>query len=279
MGPLLEYKEEALEQFAVRVRSIVPSTPDAVLLQEVSRSAATYVAGALSGRLDVEVVMGARPIDLTGPSEPGGPEVAGDTAVLLNSTSLAGVASGSISTSYDDADRAPDRPYRTKKHRFVQAKTLTGNKTVQLVSVHFIINKWLHSEDVCFCYKRVWTDRIARRMQDRMPSANTVNVIAGDFNNRRCTPRREKVVCTTTPFWHSLTAKWGYTDAVFDFHGTSDERIRRQGQGGPGRSGRIDYIFTTGRVSKASHDINYRAGVADPHFYSDHPLVWAELEI
>jgi hypothetical protein len=66
----------------------------------------------------------------------------------------------------------------------------------------------------------------------------------------------------------------GYTDAVFARHRSSAAALREQSRKGRHVTRRIDYLFVRGRVFDASHDTNYDARLGEPHFYSDHRLVW-----
>lgn len=266
--------------FADRVASILPHAPDALLLQEVDRPNASKLAAQLSEKLPFTYAVKAAPNDPVVDKSSGTEDVVGDTAIILNTTTMKALERpGLISTRYRADDRAPQTKPKAKQHVYLVAGQRGGSLKVAMSSVHFVPAERLASPIVGFCYKGQWTQKIVRLLSGRYPTARHLHVIAGDFNNRRCLATTETVQCDTWPFWFALVHKWGFDDAVFAVHGKSDETLREQYRKGATYSKlRVDYIFTTGALMDASHDTTYGAIPSDPGFYSDHRLVWALIE-
>jgi hypothetical protein len=264
--------------FADRVASILPHAPDAVLLQEVDRPNASNLAAQLSERLPFAYAVKAAPNEPVVDKSSDKEDVVGDTAIVLNTTTMRALERpGVISTRYRADDRAPGTKPRAKQHVFLAAGERGGSLKLAMASVHFVPAERLASPIVGFCYKGQWTQKITRLLSGRYPGR--LHVIGGDFNNRRCLATTETVQCDTWPFWFALVHKWRFKDAIFAVHGTSDETLREQYRKGTGYSKlRVDYIFTTGTVVDASHDTTYGAIPGDPGFYSDHRLLWSLIE-
>lgn len=264
--------------FADRVASTLPYAPDAILLQEVDRPYTSAVARQLSERLSINYVVKAAPNDPVVDRSSNREDVVGDTAIVLNDTTMRALERpGLVTTRYRADDGAPGVKPRAKQHVYLLAGRRGGQSKVAMASVHFVPDIRITSRTVGFCYKGQWVQKITRLLSGRYPMAT--HVIAGDFNNVRCVAKPETVVCETWPFWFALARKWGYRDAIFSVHGKTDEMLREQYRKGDGFAKvRIDYIFTTGAVPDASHDTTYGANPADPGFYSDHRLLWSVIE-
>jgi endonuclease/exonuclease/phosphatase family metal-dependent hydrolase len=264
--------------FANRVATILPSAPDAVLLQEVDRPHAFEIARRLTQRLSLRFSVRALPNDPVVDDSSEREDVVGDTAIVLNNTTMRVLEGpGVISTRYRADDRARQVKPKAKQHCWLAARQRGGPLRVAMVSVHFVRGDRLASATVGFCYKGQWAQKIARFLTGRHPG--DLHVIAGDFNNRRCVTTTERVKCDTWPYWFALVEKWRYRDAVFSIHGQTNETLRKQYRKGDGfAKQRLDYIFTTGVVRDASHDTTYAADPADPGFYSDHRMLWAVIK-
>jgi exonuclease III len=268
--------DSELVNFARRVTRVVPFAPDAVLLQEVVQSSAARVAQLLRREtgfgFDVVVSPGPNPVVGT----QGNQIVVRDTAILLNRRTMSIKDEGGfLSTQYLLRDAAPEVEARIKQHAYCLAETASGGLRLALASVHFVLSDRLAAPTVGFCYKGKWARQVASFLNSRYPERSVVQlwVIGGDFNNRRCVGRRERVSCGVWPFWHVLASQMRYLDTVFARHGGSNESLARQTRNGK----RIDYIFARAAVLRASHDIRYDAHPGDPGFYSDHRLLWALL--
>jgi hypothetical protein len=183
---------------------------------------------------------------------------------------------GFVASRYLSRDASPEFKPRIKEHAHCLARTASGRIDMPLISIHFITNEKFAAPTMGFCYKAQWVRRITSFMETRYPPGDRrqIPVIGGDFNHRRCLGPREKAVCDVLPFWHVLTAQGGFSDAVFDRHGGSDESLAAQTMGRK----RIDYVFARGGVVDASHDVDYDAQKGEPGFYSDHRLLWALLK-
>jgi endonuclease/exonuclease/phosphatase family metal-dependent hydrolase len=266
--------------FARRVASILPYAPDAILLQEVDRPGATRVASSLSERLGLSYVVGAPPNDPVMDTSSATEDIVGDTSIVLNDTTMTALEpSTTVTTRYrlDDASTLIKR--RTKQHVCLVAGERSGSLKVAMTSVHFAPDDRFASTTMGFCYKGQWTQKLTRFLAGRWPPPTHIHVVGGDFNNRRCVDKKETVRGETWPFWYALTSKWHYLDAIFSVHGGTNATLREQYRKGSGfAKTRIDYIFTSGGVIDASHDITYEAGRGDPDFYSDHRLVWSLIE-
>lgn len=266
--------EPEILNFTRRVPDVVPFAPDAVLLQEVVESSAVRVAELLEEStgfgFDVAVTPGPEPIVGTQDEQ----ILVRNTAILVNRKSMRVVDEGGfVASRYSSRDAAPELRPRIKEHAHCLARTTSGNIDLPLVSIHFVTNEKFAASTMGFCYKAQWAREVMSFVQTQYPQGDVpqVPVIGGDFNNRRCLRSREKVVCEVLPFWHVLTAQGGFSDAVFEHHGGSEESLAEQTNGRK----RIDYVFARGVILDASHDVDYGARRADSGFYSDHRLLWA----
>ena len=266
--------DSEIVNFARRVREVVPFAPDAVLLQEVVESSAARTAELLK-----ETTGFAFEVAVTPDSEPvvgkkGAQIVVRNTAILVNRRTMRVIDEGGfVASRYLTRDAAPAVEPRVKEHAHCLARTASGRIEVPLVSIHFVTNDKFAALTMGFCYKARWARRVAQFLGTQYPQSDVpqVPVIAGDFNNRRCLRPREMVACDVLPFWHVLTAQLGFSDAVYDRHGGSEESLAAQTSGGK----RIDFVFARGSIIAASHDVRYTARRGDPDFYSDHRLLWA----
>jgi endonuclease/exonuclease/phosphatase family metal-dependent hydrolase len=268
---------DQIRRFARRLRRLLPFAPDVLLLQEVTEESASVAATMLGDVTEFNYGVQRGPVGLGVVTPDETQEVIADTAIIVNDDSTrVRDPGGFIATSYDPSDGIPGMPRRTKEHAYLLASKRGENSRIALVSIHFVVSKFLEPFSVGFCYKRDWTHQIVDQIEASYPRTDHLHVIAGDFNNRRCMEFPETVNCEPWPYWHAFVNKLKYKDAVLTIHGTSDADIQAQYQQGP-RSvrSRIDFIFTTARVIDASHDSEYVAGPDDPGFYSDHPLLWS----
>lgn len=266
--------DSEIVNFARRVPEVVPFAPDAVLLQEVVESSTARVAELLEETtgfgFDVAVTPGPEPIVGTKDAQ----IVVRNTAILVNRKTMRVIGEGGfVASRYLTRDTAPEVKPRIKEHAHCLARTASGRIEVPLVSIHFVTNEKFAALTMGFCYKAQWARRVAHFLGTQYPQSDVpqVPVIGGDFNNRRCLRPREKVACEVLPFWHVLTAQSGFSDAVYDRHGGSEESLAAQTKEGK----RIDFVFARGAIIAASHDADYEARRGDPGFYSDHRLLWA----
>jgi hypothetical protein len=263
-----------LENFARRVRTVVPYAPDALLLQEVSAQSSQRVARHLKIKtgfpFEVVVVPELKQHSV--------PRRIRDTAILINSKTMRAVDRGGfVDTHCSLVDFAPGITPLRKGHAYCLLRPARAQLRVAVMSVHFFPNERLAAPTLGWCYKVRWSQQVARQLEQSYPLEDQrhIRVIAVDFNNRRCLRGRETVGCDVLPFWYVMTKRLGYKDAVFDRHSSSNQELWEQSRKGSRVARRIDYVFLQGRAIAASHDINYDAVSGEPDFYSDHRLVWA----
>lgn len=256
-----------MRAFARRLRQQMPYAPDVLTLQEVNGLSADAVARILTETLGQPYAVIVRP--------PDDANVAGgtkDTAILINTATMErGVKDGQpdpggfLRTSYSPAEASND-DIKDKYQAYVSVreKAPDGEKRARLAvsSVHFVPSSRLVDEETAFELKGRWSKRVARHLEERYPNKNG-QVIAGDFNNRRCVDApREKEACQEAPFWKALTGN-GYDDSIYARHGANHCLKKR-----------IDYVFARGLdVLDAGADYSY-----DPRqdrFYADHRFQWS----
>jgi exonuclease III len=267
--------------FARRVSTLLPFAPDVLLLQEVGGGSSRLVARLLRERTPfdyrVAIAPGDNVVQKTGDRD----EVVWDSAIVVNRSTTKPLDTGGVLTSrYDPGDGVPGGLARTKQHSYLVTQKNEGGTPIALVSIHFVTSLRLSPKSLGFCYKRQWVKEIAEFFDATYPVPDFVRVIAGDMNNPRCLGSPETVRCEEWPFWKSLTARAGYTDAIFAAHGHSNRALHRQARrGNRTAKPRIDYIFTSADVAASSHDVTYAARAGDPGFYSDHAFLWARLRL
>jgi endonuclease/exonuclease/phosphatase family metal-dependent hydrolase len=277
-------KSNQMEIFVDRVIRFVPKLPDVLLLQEVSRASATRIAKFLRQktpfRYEVAIGPAAGVVQKSDESE----EVIWDSAIVLNTDVMEVIdAGGVITTTYPPIDARPGILVRTKQHSHLGVRKIGGKVPIALASVHLVTGTRLALVSLAFCYKNQWCKDILGVLNQRYPRPGYVHVIGGDFNNARCMSAPdlpETIKCDQWPFWRTFTTVSEYKDAIFTVHGTSDRSLRKQARRGNRMAKpRIDYIFTTGAVENASHDLTYSARPGQPGFYSDHRFLWEQLAL
>jgi endonuclease/exonuclease/phosphatase family metal-dependent hydrolase len=274
-------KSNQMDIFVNRVSNLVPFPPDVLLLQEVSGGSAERVARLLRRRTRLNYRISVGPPGDVIQSSDELEEVVWDSAIIVNlDTTQPLDQRGVITTRYELADGIPRAPARTKQHSYLLVKKSDRMMPVALSSIHFVQSLRLMPRTLGFCYKRQWTKEIVAFFDDRFPRLGHVHVIGGDLNNPRCLRVPETIKCEEWPFWQTLTARAGYSDAIYTVHGSSNRDLLRQARRGHSiAKPRIDYIFTSASVLKCSHDITYDARAGDPGFYSDHRFLWAHLRL
>jgi endonuclease/exonuclease/phosphatase family metal-dependent hydrolase len=275
--------DASLVNFSQRIAQVVPFAPDALLLQEVVAASAQRAAELTGEATGGEYVVAVQAGQTARVGTRAGQDVIRNCAIVLNSSTLRLEGQGGYaSTRYDIKDARPGVRPRVKEHPYCDARSVTQDLSVALASVHLVTNEKLVTAALGYRYKATWATELAELMAARYGRGGLGRsaeqpralVIGGDFNNRRCRGPVERVDCRPLPFWDALCRDHGYTDAVFARHGSSGSALREQSRKGRHVTRRIDYLFVRGRVFDASHDTTYDARLGEPHFYSDHRLVW-----
>jgi endonuclease/exonuclease/phosphatase family metal-dependent hydrolase len=270
-----------MDIFVNRVSTLVPFLPDVLLLQEVSGVSSEKVARLLRRRthMNYRVIIG--PPEDAVISADDREEIVWDSAIVVNmDTTQPLTERGVITTKYDPADGVPGVPARTKQHSYLRVKKSDRLLPIALTSIHFVTSMRLVPRSIGFCYKTQWTREIIKFINERFPSTGHVHVVGGDLNNPRCLGVPETIRCDEWPFWNTLTARAGYSDAIFAVHGSSNRALHRQTRrGNRTAKPRIDYVFTTATVMNSSHDVTYGSKAGQPGFYSDHRFLWAHLRL
>ena len=157
-------------------RSLDGEVLDVVLLQEVRRSSARYIAGQLTKRLEGRFHL-ATPLPRVPWSASGGMRRQADTAILANTRTVkVGQRHGFLRTPIPWGPKTGRseklHAYRAFTYRKLDAKFVA-------LSVHLPRNGWRHQSKYMDSYLR-WTGRMKRSLRDRFPKRDLV--MGGDFN-------------------------------------------------------------------------------------------------
>lgn len=248
--------------FVRRVLADVPYAPDIVLLQEVRRQSAQLIAlmmGSATGQdYEMAVKRGNRYARVT----KDGTIILTETAILMNTTTVAKLGPGGHETfSYTAEEAAPGSKIRWKRATHVALVEIGGEFGLRVASVHMSKDSTLASEDVARAKKLEWSSQIDEILAEIYPTVPH-SVVGGDFNQHRCDDG--KPGCVVNPFWQHLIDT-GYRDSVRTMVGFGNA---------------IDFIFSSAPVVDATADFDYDPGAAQgtPQFYSDHRFRWALVE-
>ena len=175
-----------IDNFAQRVKQIVPLVPDVVLLQEVNHETSQLVANRLSARLNQRFVVAVRPIQNTS-VEFASKQVHTETAILINSKTMAVEKRGGfISTSYPNS--AAVGRVQEKKHAHMLAREKGSDVLVPLMSVHYTNPGNLKTAALSNSYRGKWSRKLKNKMANKYSTdkRKRASIIAGDFNQGRC---------------------------------------------------------------------------------------------
>ena len=251
--------------FVKRLLAQVPFAPDVLLLQEVRKQSATFVARHLSrktGRSYAAVVKPPRDII----TEEQGRSVHTETAIVLNRSTMLPISRGGyIRTSYERADAAPGQKVNVKRHAHIAAEERSTGTKIAIMSLRFVHITDLRSREVSFRYRYRWSNQVARFIARRYPATATgMRVIGGDFNAVRCL-NNDPRSCREAGFWKLMTGdRYSYLEALFH----------------SGLATGVDYIFARNDVVDAGFDRNYNADRAErglQPYYSDHRFRWGVI--
>jgi len=258
------------------VRILLPRlqyAPDALALQEVNRESAENVARFLSEQSGYRyaAVVADNRVFL-------GEGVKRETAIVVNVDTMRVVDDGGF---FRDGVRDRDGGVKDAAHLLTRERR--GGLSMALVSVHLSTKN---------PEKERSTQLIAEFVDERYPSPSRrqIEVIAGDFNSRRCVAEAPSPDCEPRPFYESITTQYGYKDAFLT--GSPEEA---------GEQKYIDYIFARAgvlvgdaddeRKERVGSDAEFKEckqlynegrsseaqGGCATGFYADHNFQWALL--
>jgi len=251
-----------MDNFAARVRQVVPKIPDVLLLQEVNHKTSALTAERLSARLGQRFVVAVRPIANTTIEYPD-KQVHTETAILLNAETMATADRGGyFSATYPKSAAAVGDRVQVRRHAFMLAREKGTRIKVPLVSLHYAMERSFRSDKLSNYWRGKWSEQLKGLLARRYnaDSDRRVSVIAGDFNAGRCF-RGDFSNCTVAAWWKAMVGTpHPYIEA-------GREHLVPYG---------VDAIFTTGRAVDAGWDEHGDFAESDrSRFYSDHRLRWA----
>jgi hypothetical protein len=254
-----------VDNFAKRVRDVVPIVPDVILLQEVNYETSGLAARKLSSRLNQRFVVAVRPIRNTTVEYPD-KQVHTETAILLNSTTMAKEDRGGyIQTSYPRSAAAPGDRVNVRRHAFMLAREQSSGIKVPLVSIHYAMVKSFKTEKLSNEYRGKWSKQIENKLARKYQADSTARaaVAGGDFNASRCVSG-QFASCREAAWWKVFTsAPHKYVDTLFDL----------------GLPAGVDVLFSTGRPLSGDWDKSGDFPENDRgRFYSDHRFRWVTVE-
>lgn len=254
-----------VDNFAKRVRDVVPQNPDVVLLQEVNHKTSALAARKLSDRLGQRYVVAVRPIRNTTVEFPD-KQVHTETAILLNAATMAiADRGGYIKTSYPRSAAASGDRVQVRRHAYMLAREKATGLKVPLVSVHYAMVKSFKTEKLSNEYRGKWSKQIENKLATRYRADSTsrATVVGGDFNASRCVTG-EFASCREAAYWNVFTsAPHKYVDTLWEL----------------GLPAGVDVLFSTGRPVSGDWDKNGDFPERDrSRFYSDHRFRWTVVE-
>lgn len=233
-----------------------PDRPDALLLQEVRRSSANFVAWRLRTATGQNYRVVVKPqIPLVQVIKPG-LTVHSETAIILNLTTMKVAAPGGFITSeYDAADAAPGSGRAFHKQTYVLAQERSSGQKIALASLHFPHVRSMRSREVSNTYREKWTQQILTVVGKKYPRRDHTT-IGGDFNSIRCFEGSFQT-CVFAKFYSLMTALYNYHDLIY-------ETVKQTG---------VDYIFTSGSPLAGFVDNSPK------DYYSDHQFRWGMIGV
>jgi hypothetical protein len=263
-----------VRRFTERLVAQVPYVPDVILLQEVRRKSAAFVAERLTALTGSSFVLAKDP----GPDpwyEQGGSVVKSETGIVINADTMRKTGSGGfLRQTHDREDGAGGHSHTVKKTAYVPVAERGEGLELALASAHFHLDSLLRSKEIAHRYKKRWSVQIARLLKSKYPShsQSDVHVWGGDLNSARCVDPT-KSYCVLSPFWKAMTRDpFNYVDSVYKV-AVRDGNVEEK------RAGHTDYIFSKGRPITAGSDLSYKTELKrNPDiFYSDHRFYWAVI--
>jgi len=254
-----------IDNFAARIKQVVPKTPDVLLLQEVNHRTAALTASRLTARLGQKFVVGVRPDRNTTVEYPD-KQVHTETAIILNAETMATANGGGyFATTYPKSAAPVGERVQVRRQAFMLAREKGSGALVPLVSLHYAMERSLRTAKLSNYYRGKWSKQLksllARRYEAN--SDRRAAVIAGDFNAGRCY-KGDFANCIEAAWWRTMERDAPrYIEA-----GRAEEPV-------PVPYG-VDAIWTRGNVIDAGWDEHGDFPDSDrSRFYSDHRLRWA----
>lgn len=254
-----------VDNFARRVRDVVPQIPDVVLLQEVNHETSALAARKLSKRLGQRFVVAVRPVKNT-TVEYRDKQVHTETAIVLNSKTMAiGDRGGFIQSSYPKSAAAGGERVQVRRHAFMLARERGTGIKVPLVSPHYATVRSFKTAKLSNEYRGRWSRQIEKKLATRYRADSTSRaaVVGGDFNASRCFSGSYET-CKEAAWWKVFTsAPHKYVDTLREL----------------GLPAGVDVLFSTGRPVTGNWDKNGDFRESDrKRFYSDHRFRWVVVE-
>ena len=267
-------KSGDMKNFVERMKQMSPSryAPDIVLVQEVSKAAVGNIKRFMENKFDCKFAVPANAAEKPWDWIKKYWKLKGqDTAVIVNTNSMAVRSKGYISHSYKRRQAARNDTVKVKKTAWAQVieKNVPGQDETPLhllaASVHYPRGTDFRSEAINRRLKKKFSVKIARFFENKVSDGpdhdEVMHVIAGDFNMKRF----DNSPNDPTPPYKVLTeGPWNYVDGPIS--------LATGGNPNP-----IDFLFSTGRPLKADMDSNNNPNPGSNGFYSNHDLRWSLL--
>ena len=244
--------------FVKRLLDRVPHRPDALLLQDVRKSAVRKVVEHLTKKTGDQYRVAQRLRKEPWQKLPNKRWYSTETAIVVNTVTMEIDGKAGFVRIRNPWGNPKGDYVEYKGQAYARVVERDSGLVVGLMSVHLPKEP---SESNKYAQRfGPWVDRLATFMNKHYPTGT--RVIGGDFNQTRCLG---KDPCKEAPFWKVLTsAEHGYTDALW-WEMEPRHWKKRLPLG-------VDLIFTTGPVKNAGGDVKN-----PPVFYSDHRFFWANL--
>ncbi len=253
-----------IDNFAQRVKDVVPKVPDVLLLQEVNRETSLLAARRLSARLNQRFVVGVRPIANT-TLEYSDRQVHTETAILLNARTMATEHKGGyFAAKYPSSAAPPGQRVQVRRQAYMLARERATGLKVPIVSLHYAMESSFRTASLSNDWRGKWSAQL-KGLLNRKYNADSnrrAPMIGGDFNAGRCY-RGDFSNCTVAKWWKTMTSRpHKYLEA-------GREHLVPYG---------VDAIFIQGTAVNAGWDEHGDFSESDrQRFYSDHRLRWATV--
>jgi hypothetical protein len=276
-----------MDRFAKQLLKIMPNVPDVILLQNVVGKGVANIKNELNEHMPVGNIfkIAMRPYwDTTDGDDP---NTKRNTGIIYNESTMAKDtdSGGWIQSEYTE-EESDGSTITIKEHARVSFTKADSGIKVAVASVHLVPNFKLADLSTAVSKKNQWIGEIIDEMDvNYPPSAAQINIIAGEINLNRCAGNEEfsTISCTSYSFWDTLTGTGGYSDNIYDIHGSSTAAMRSQyAMGHQYDNARNDFIFTTGAdILDTTFDVSYNLAdqPSSKNYYGDKRLLWSLLKV